>query len=118
MNKGQRQHAAGSLVNVFRAISRCNIPPGIAQYMLIGHRFRGDGSEEMWWSNKDGGIETASMDGQRFHFENGSDDADYRGRIDHSLKQISLAESRTAEQKLFARQRLKAFGRKLQRAYL
>jgi len=112
-DKATLKKAEEMLSVICRTIQRCKLPPGVVEYMLIGHRMRGDGSEVVWWVNERGDIEAAPLEEMRFHFGNGSDDAEYRGRVDHTLKQVSVAGTGLDGRATFYRQRLRYITDKL-----
>jgi hypothetical protein len=63
-------------------------------YLGIGHRFRGDGSETLWWRDDDGQFQEAEVTAAKgTHVQHGAGEAQFRGRIDHTLKEISVVAS-------------------------
>jgi hypothetical protein len=101
-----------------RELAKMDLPPGTLQYVRIGHAMRGDGSEEIWWTNNRGEIESAPTTGEtEFHYQNGSNTAECRGRVDHTFQQISVTGRRIADQDVFYRQRLRNVSRKLAGRY-
>lgn len=63
-------------------------------YLSIGHRFRNDGSEELWWRDDEGKFQQAEVTAAKgTHIQHDAGDAQFRGRIDHTLKEISVVPS-------------------------
>ena len=104
--------------------------PRQKNYLDIGHRWRGDGSEEIWWQDEDGVIQNQkigdatgrSNEPDRVHlsgthYEVGAEDADFRGRIDHKLKEISVATAPGTEQNPYGDRQQIAVAKRLESKY-
>lgn len=84
-------------------------------YLSIGHKFTGD--EDLWWHDE-GSIETAPVDRAKgAHVQHGAEDADFRGRVDHQSKEISIAASPEAQDSSFYTRRVKGIADKLESKY-
>ena len=91
--------------------------PRSRDYLALGHKFKQDGTEEVWWSNE-GQLTTAPTNkGRATHAEYGADDADYRGRIDHAAKEISVLPAAENESDPMLAHHVKSVVKQLEKKY-
>jgi hypothetical protein len=70
--------------------------PRARQYTEMGHQAEGKADTEIWWKDEDGEIQQRKATGRSAtHITNGegADEAEVRGRIDHTNKEVSVAGS-------------------------